>query len=76
MVSNIVRLSSHALPATSFSRQLLQTAPSIRVRLGCAIPGHTVTASATTPEREPRQQGEALLGAGPRSGLVQVGPTS
>ena len=63
-------------PAPSFSSRLLQTAPSIRVRLVCVIPGHTMTASATTPEREPRQQGKTLIGAGLRSGLVQVGPTS
>jgi len=35
-----------------------------------------MTAGATTPEREPRQQGTTLLGAGLRFGLVQVGPTS
>ena len=35
-----------------------------------------MTASATTPDREPRQQGTTLLDAGLRSDLVQVGPTS
>jgi hypothetical protein len=35
-----------------------------------------MTASATTPEREPRQHGKTLIGAGLRSGLVQVGLTS
>jgi hypothetical protein len=35
-----------------------------------------MTASATTPECEPRQQGKTLIGAGQRSGLVQVGPMS
>jgi len=46
------------------------------VTLDCAVPGHTLTASATTPEREPQQEGKPLLRAGLRSGLVQVGPTS
>jgi triacylglycerol lipase len=32
-----------------------------------------MTVSATTPEREPRQQGKTLIGAGLRSGLVRVG---
>jgi hypothetical protein len=77
MVSNMVRLSSQlGSPPRLLSRRLLQTAPSIRVRLGFAIPGHTMTATATTPEREPRQQGKTLIGAGLRSGLVQVGPVS
>jgi len=35
-----------------------------------------MTVSATTPERKPRRQGKTLIGAGLRSGLVQVGPTS
>jgi hypothetical protein len=35
-----------------------------------------MTASATMPEREPRQQGKTLTGAGLRAGLVQVGPVS
>jgi hypothetical protein len=35
-----------------------------------------MTASATTPEREPHQQGKTLTGVGLRSDLVQVGPTS
>jgi hypothetical protein len=63
-------------PAPPLSRRLLQTASSIRVRLGCAIPGHTTTAGATASECEPREQGETLLAAGPRSGPVQVSPTS
>jgi hypothetical protein len=35
-----------------------------------------MTARATMPEREPRQQGKTLTGAGLRAGLVQVGPVS
>jgi hypothetical protein len=76
MVSNMVRLTSQLAGRPSLSSRLLRTTPSIRMRLGYAIPGHTMTASATIPEREPRQQGKTLIGAGLRAGLVQVGPTS